>query len=138
MVPNDELDMKNSNRISFLNKNPFFDLFRDQNRGGYTLHHDFDSEERFQEMADIFTLSITEPNLSYHKGFTFSTNSCRLDQKQFLNEVFGALDSHQCLRYSSRHSRFRFIHRYSRGCFPLRRNAPLPMPFYVPQLRQIA
>ncbi|KAK7817362.1 protein ycf2 [Quercus suber] len=37
-------------------------------------------------MADIFTLSITEPDLSYHKGFTFSIDSCRLDQKQFLNE----------------------------------------------------
>ncbi|KAL3648266.1 hypothetical protein CASFOL_007690 [Castilleja foliolosa] len=51
---------------------------------------------------------------------------------------FGALDSHQCLRYSSRHSRFRFVHRRSRGGFPLRRNAPLPMYFYIPQLRQIA
>ncbi|CAA7050807.1 unnamed protein product [Microthlaspi erraticum] len=51
---------------------------------------------------------------------------------------FGALDSHQCLRYSSRHSRFRFVHRRSRGCFPLRRNAPLPMHFDIPQLRQIA
>ncbi|KAK9982406.1 hypothetical protein SO802_035686 [Lithocarpus litseifolius] len=86
MVPKDELDMDSSNKISFLNKNPFFDLFRDRNRGGYTLHHDFESEERFQEMADIFTLSITEPDLSYHKGFTFSIDSCRLDQKQFLNE----------------------------------------------------
>ncbi|KAG9438555.1 hypothetical protein H6P81_021506 [Aristolochia fimbriata] len=44
-------------------------------------------------------------------------------------KVFGALDSHQCLRYSSRHSRFRFVHTCSRGCFPLRRNAPLPMHF---------
>ncbi len=40
--------------------------------GGYTLHHDFESEERFQEMADLFTLSITEPDLVYHKGFAFS------------------------------------------------------------------
>ena len=95
MVPKDELDMDSSNKISFLNKNPFFDLFhlfRDRNRGGYTLHHDFESEERFQEMADIFTLSITEPDLSYHKGFTFSIDSCRLDQKQFLNEVFNSRD----------------------------------------------
>src|SRR5690606_35475183 len=52
--------------------------------------------------------------------------------------VFGALDAHQCLRYTSRHSHFRFVHRRSRGCFPLRRNAPLPMHFDIPQLRQIA
>ncbi|KAF3449767.1 hypothetical protein FNV43_RR05845 [Rhamnella rubrinervis] len=47
---------------------------------GYTLHHDFESEERFQEMADLFTLSITEPDLVYHKGFAFSIDSYRLDQ----------------------------------------------------------
>ncbi|KAL8127700.1 hypothetical protein AgCh_014568 [Apium graveolens] len=89
MVPKDELG--SSNKISFLNKNPFFDLFHlfhDQNRGGYTLHHDFESEERFQEMADLFTLSITEPDLVYHKGFAFSIDSYGLDQKQFLNEEF--------------------------------------------------
>ncbi|RVW71327.1 Protein Ycf2 [Vitis vinifera] len=89
MVPKDEPDMDSSNKISFLNKNPFFDLFHlfhDRNRGGYTLHHDFESEERFQEMADRFTLSITEPDLVYHKGFAFSIDSYGLDQKQFLNE----------------------------------------------------
>nr|YP_010458452.1 hypothetical protein RF2 [Loeseneriella lenticellata]YP_010458471.1 hypothetical protein RF2 [Loeseneriella lenticellata]UUA69957.1 hypothetical protein RF2 [Loeseneriella lenticellata]UUA69958.1 hypothetical protein RF2 [Loeseneriella lenticellata] len=89
-VPKDELDMDSSNKISFLNKNPFLDLFHlfhDRNRGGYTLHHDFESEERFQEMADLFTLSITEPDLVYHKGFAFSIDSYGLDQKQFLNEV---------------------------------------------------
>jgi hypothetical protein len=62
MVPKDELDMNSSNKISFLNKNQFFDLFhlfRDRNRGGYTLHHDFELEETFQEMANMFTLSIT-------------------------------------------------------------------------------
>nr|YP_009019931.1 hypothetical chloroplast RF21 [Azadirachta indica]YP_009019949.1 hypothetical chloroplast RF21 [Azadirachta indica]AHJ91361.1 hypothetical chloroplast RF21 [Azadirachta indica]AHJ91380.1 hypothetical chloroplast RF21 [Azadirachta indica]UJH19875.1 Ycf2 [Azadirachta indica]UJH19903.1 Ycf2 [Azadirachta indica] len=93
MVPKDELDMDSSNKISFLNKNPFFDLFHlfhDRNRGGYTLHHDFESEERFQEMADLFTLSITEPDLVYHKGFAFSIDSYGLDQKQFLNEVFNS------------------------------------------------
>ncbi|PHU07181.1 hypothetical protein BC332_23670 [Capsicum chinense] len=66
MVPKDEPDMDSSNKISFLNKNPFFDLFHlfhDRNRGGYTLHYDFESEERFQEMADLFTLSIIEPDL---------------------------------------------------------------------------
>ncbi|PHT26569.1 Protein Ycf2 [Capsicum baccatum] len=90
MVPKDEPDMDSSNKISFLNKNPFFDLFHlfhDRNRGGYTLHYDFESEERFQEMADLFTLSITEPDLVYHKGFAFSIVSCGLDQKQFLNEA---------------------------------------------------
>ncbi|THG22316.1 hypothetical protein TEA_002866 [Camellia sinensis var. sinensis] len=74
MVPKDALYMDSSNKISFLNKNPFFDLFHlfhDQNRGGYTLHHDFESEERFQEMANLFTLSITEPDLVYHKGLPF-------------------------------------------------------------------
>ncbi|KAI3832214.1 hypothetical protein MKW92_006398 [Papaver armeniacum] len=47
----------------------------DMDRGGYTLHRDFESEERFQEMADLFTLSITEPDLVYHKGFSFSIDS---------------------------------------------------------------
>nr|UCS08845.1 hypothetical chloroplast RF21 [Peltoboykinia tellimoides]UCS08862.1 hypothetical chloroplast RF21 [Peltoboykinia tellimoides] len=95
MVPKDEPDMDSSNKISVLNKNPFFDLFHlfhDRNRGGYTLHHDFESEERFQEMADLFTLSITEPDLVYHKGFAFSMDSYGLDQKQFLNEVFNSRD----------------------------------------------
>nr|YP_009756592.1 hypothetical chloroplast RF21 [Broussonetia luzonica]YP_009756613.1 hypothetical chloroplast RF21 [Broussonetia luzonica]QCA41218.1 hypothetical chloroplast RF21 [Broussonetia luzonica]QCA41239.1 hypothetical chloroplast RF21 [Broussonetia luzonica] len=95
MVPKDELDMDSSNKISFLNKNTFFDLFHlfhDRNRGGYTLHRDFESEERFQEMADLFTLSITEPDLVYHKGFDLSIDSYRLDQKQFLNEVFNSRD----------------------------------------------
>nr|YP_009340617.1 Ycf2 protein [Wimmerella hederacea]YP_009340639.1 Ycf2 protein [Wimmerella hederacea]APQ40189.1 hypothetical chloroplast RF2 [Wimmerella hederacea]APQ40213.1 hypothetical chloroplast RF2 [Wimmerella hederacea] len=49
-------------------------------------------EERFQEMADLFTLSITEPDLVYHKGFAFSIDSYGLDQKQFLNEVFNSRD----------------------------------------------
>nr|YP_009751155.1 hypothetical protein RF2 [Pyrularia edulis]YP_009751166.1 hypothetical protein RF2 [Pyrularia edulis]QIJ98534.1 hypothetical protein RF2 [Pyrularia edulis]QIJ98535.1 hypothetical protein RF2 [Pyrularia edulis] len=95
MVPKDEPDMGSSNKISFLKKNPFFDLFHlfhDRNRGGYTLHHDFESEERFQEIADLFTLSITEPDLVYHKGFAFSIDSYGLDQKQFLNEVFNSRD----------------------------------------------
>nr|AKF01188.1 hypothetical chloroplast RF21 [Beccariophoenix madagascariensis] len=95
MVPKDEPDMDSSNKISFLKKNPFFDLFHlfhDRNKGGYTLHHDFESEERFQEMADLFTLSITEPDLVYHRGFAFSIDSYGLDQKKFLNEVFNSRD----------------------------------------------
>nr|QHH23300.1 hypothetical chloroplast RF21 [Rhodiola humilis]QHH23301.1 hypothetical chloroplast RF21 [Rhodiola humilis] len=90
MVPKDEPDMDSSNKISVLNKNPFFDLFHlfhDRNRGGYALRHDFESEERFQEKADLFTLSITEPDLVYHKGFAFSIASYGLDQNQFLNEA---------------------------------------------------
>nr|USG57653.1 hypothetical protein RF2 [Primula ranunculoides]USG57672.1 hypothetical protein RF2 [Primula ranunculoides] len=92
MVPKDEPDMDSSNKISFLNKNDLFHLFHDWNRGGYTFHHDFESEERFQEMADRFTLSITEPDLVYHKGFAFSIDSCGLNQKKFLNEVFNFRD----------------------------------------------
>nr|AKR81113.1 hypothetical chloroplast RF21 [Pentastemona sumatrana] len=89
MVPQDEPDMDSSNKISFFNKNLFFDLFHlfhDRNKGGYTLHRDFESDERFQEMADLFTLSITEPDLVYHRGFAFSIDSYGLDQKKFLNE----------------------------------------------------
>nr|YP_010586903.1 Ycf2 protein [Morina chinensis]YP_010586920.1 Ycf2 protein [Morina chinensis]UZZ44988.1 Ycf2 protein [Morina chinensis]UZZ45005.1 Ycf2 protein [Morina chinensis] len=95
MVPKDEPDMDSFNKISFLNKNPFFDLFHlfhDRNRGGYTLHHDFESEERFTEMADLFTLSITEPDLVYHRGFAFSMDSYGLDQKKCLNGVFNSRD----------------------------------------------
>jgi hypothetical protein len=94
-VPKDESDMDSSDKISFLNKNSFFylfHLFHDRNRGGYIFHHDVESEEKFQEMADLFTLSITEPDLVYHKGFAFSIDSCGLDQKQFLNEVFNSRD----------------------------------------------
>ncbi|KAK8935858.1 Protein ycf2 [Platanthera zijinensis] len=40
-------------------------------------------------MADLFTLSITEPDLVYHRGFAFSID---LDQKKFLNEVFNSRD----------------------------------------------
>nr|YP_010230103.1 Ycf2 [Habenaria cruciformis]YP_010230120.1 Ycf2 [Habenaria cruciformis]YP_010230188.1 Ycf2 [Habenaria linearifolia]YP_010230205.1 Ycf2 [Habenaria linearifolia]QST19985.1 Ycf2 [Habenaria cruciformis]QST20002.1 Ycf2 [Habenaria cruciformis]QST20070.1 Ycf2 [Habenaria linearifolia]QST20087.1 Ycf2 [Habenaria linearifolia] len=90
LVPKDEPDMDSSNKISFLNKNPFFDLFHlfhDRNKGGYALRHDF--FERFPEMADLFTLSITEPDLVYHRGFAFSID---LDQKKFLNEVFNSRD----------------------------------------------
>nr|YP_010931564.1 Ycf2 [Oenothera speciosa]WKN51356.1 Ycf2 [Oenothera speciosa] len=53
---------------------------------------ELDSEERFQEMADLFTLSITEPDLVYHKGFAFSIDSSVLDQKEFLAEVFNSRD----------------------------------------------
>nr|YP_010290330.1 hypothetical protein RF2 [Anarthria humilis]YP_010290353.1 hypothetical protein RF2 [Anarthria humilis]YP_010290379.1 hypothetical protein RF2 [Anarthria humilis]ULQ64096.1 hypothetical protein RF2 [Anarthria humilis]ULQ64119.1 hypothetical protein RF2 [Anarthria humilis]ULQ64146.1 hypothetical protein RF2 [Anarthria humilis] len=47
-VPKDKSDMDSSNKIAFWNKNRFLE-----------------SEERFQEKADLFTLSITEPDLVY-------------------------------------------------------------------------
>ena len=43
-------------------------------------------------MANRFTLSITEADLVYHKGFAFSIDSYELDQKQFLDEVFNSRD----------------------------------------------
>nr|QJQ75526.1 hypothetical chloroplast RF21 [Glycyrrhiza asymmetrica] len=92
-VPKDELD--SSNKISFWNKNPLFGLFHlfhGRNAEGYILHHGFELEEIFQEIADLFTLSITEPNLVYHKVFAFSIDSSGLYQKQFLNEVFNSRD----------------------------------------------
>ncbi|KAH0849247.1 LOW QUALITY PROTEIN: hypothetical protein HID58_091422, partial [Brassica napus] len=86
-VPKDELDMDSSNKISFLNKNPFFIYFiySMNGRGGDTRYATI-LKERFQEMADLFTLSITEPDLVYHKGFAFSIDSYGLDQRQFLKE----------------------------------------------------
>nr|YP_009729860.1 Ycf2 [Caldesia grandis] len=85
MVPKDEPDIDSSNKISFLNKKPFLGLFRlfhDRNKGEYTLRHDFESEERFQEMADRFILSITEPDLVYHRGFAFSIDSYGRDESK--------------------------------------------------------
>ncbi|KAF8006826.1 hypothetical protein BT93_K0976 [Corymbia citriodora subsp. variegata] len=43
-------------------------------------------------MADLFTLSISELDLVYHKGFAFSMDSYILDQRQFLNKVFNFRD----------------------------------------------
>nr|YP_004940621.1 hypothetical protein RF2 [Neottia nidus-avis]YP_004940627.1 hypothetical protein RF2 [Neottia nidus-avis]AEJ88721.1 hypothetical protein RF2 [Neottia nidus-avis]AEJ88727.1 hypothetical protein RF2 [Neottia nidus-avis] len=71
----------------------FFHLSHDQNKRGYALHHNFfKSEDRLPEMVDLFTLSITEPDLVYHRGFAFSIYSYGLDQKKFLNEVFNSRD----------------------------------------------
>nr|YP_009299626.1 hypothetical chloroplast RF21 [Pelargonium myrrhifolium]YP_009299670.1 hypothetical chloroplast RF21 [Pelargonium myrrhifolium]AJB99539.1 hypothetical chloroplast RF21 [Pelargonium myrrhifolium]AJB99585.1 hypothetical chloroplast RF21 [Pelargonium myrrhifolium] len=94
-VPTDELNVDSSKKISFFKKNPFFyllNLFHDRSRGGYTLDRDFESEERFEERAALFTLSITEPDQVYHKGFSFSISSYGLDQKQSLSEVFHSRD----------------------------------------------
>ena len=38
-----------------------------------------------EQMADLFTLSMTKPDLVYHKRFDFSIDSYWLDQKNFLN-----------------------------------------------------
>ena len=87
--------LQNTVSIHPISSDPVFDLFHlfhDRNKGGYTLHHGFESEERFQEIADLFTLSITEPDLVYHRGFSFSIDSYGLDQKKFLNEVFNSRD----------------------------------------------
>uniref|UniRef100_A0A2C9WDF3 Ycf2 N-terminal domain-containing protein n=1 Tax=Manihot esculenta TaxID=3983 RepID=A0A2C9WDF3_MANES len=70
----------------------FSDRSSELHLGDTQLHYDFELEERFQEMADLFTLSITKPDLVYHKGFTFFIDSYGLDQKQFLNEVFNSRD----------------------------------------------
>nr|YP_009171132.1 hypothetical chloroplast RF21 [Pelargonium dichondrifolium]AJA38338.1 hypothetical chloroplast RF21 [Pelargonium dichondrifolium] len=94
-VPKDELDVDSSKKISFFKKNPILDLlnlFHDRSRGGYTLDRYFESEERFEERVDRFTLSITEPGLVYHKGFFFSIDSYGLDQKKSLSEVFDSRD----------------------------------------------
>nr|NP_054393.1 Ycf2 [Epifagus virginiana]NP_054397.1 Ycf2 [Epifagus virginiana]P30072.1 RecName: Full=Protein Ycf2 [Epifagus virginiana]AAA65867.1 unknown [Epifagus virginiana]AAA65873.1 unknown [Epifagus virginiana] len=104
-VLKDEPDMDSSNKISVFNKNTFiylFHLFHDWNRVGYTLnlHHDFELEERFQEKADLFTLSITEPDLVYHKGFSFSIY---MDQKQKMvvfasNNIMEAVNQSRFIR----------------------------------------
>nr|YP_010192053.1 Ycf2 [Evolvulus alsinoides]QZN05695.1 Ycf2 [Evolvulus alsinoides] len=89
MVPKYGPDMDSSNQIPFVNKNAFFNLFdrfHNWNRRGYA--HDFESVERLHEIADLFTRSITEPDLVYPKGFSFSMDSYVLDKKKFLNEVF--------------------------------------------------
>ncbi|KAJ6948699.1 hypothetical protein NC651_002882 [Populus alba x Populus x berolinensis] len=41
-------------------------------------------------MADLFTLSITESDLVYHKGIAFFIDSYGLDRQQFLNEVLNS------------------------------------------------
>ncbi|KAH1150258.1 hypothetical protein GYH30_044337 [Glycine max] len=92
LVSKGELDSPN---ILLLNKNSFwglFHLFHDRNIGRYTLHHDFESEEIFQEMTDLLTLSITQWDLVYHKKFTFFIDFSGLDQKHFLNELFNSRD----------------------------------------------
>nr|YP_009828897.1 Ycf2 [Enhalus acoroides]QJC59129.1 Ycf2 [Enhalus acoroides] len=95
MVPQDETSIESSNKTSFWDQNRFlgfFHLFHDRNKGGYTLGHDLESEERFTEMADRFTLSITEPDLVYPRGLAFSRDSYGLDPNQFLNGVFHSRD----------------------------------------------
>ena len=93
LVSKSELD--SSNKILFLNKNSYWDLFHlfhNRNSGRYTIHYDFESEEIFQEMTDLFTLSIVQPDLVYYKEFAFSIDSFGLVQKYFLNELFNSRD----------------------------------------------
>nr|QZJ37447.1 hypothetical chloroplast RF21 [Aquilegia yabeana]QZJ37463.1 hypothetical chloroplast RF21 [Aquilegia yabeana]QZJ42793.1 hypothetical chloroplast RF21 [Aquilegia kansuensis]QZJ42809.1 hypothetical chloroplast RF21 [Aquilegia kansuensis] len=52
---------------------------------------DMDSSNTIS-FLNLLTLSITEPDLVYHKGFAFSIDSYGLDQKKFLNEVFNSRD----------------------------------------------
>ena len=83
-VAKDEL----SSSDSFLNKNRLLGLLHDRNRARYLLHHDFESEEIFQEMTNLFNLSITKPDLVYDKRFSFYIESSELECKQkFINEV---------------------------------------------------
>ncbi|KVH93480.1 Uncharacterized protein family Ycf2, partial [Cynara cardunculus var. scolymus] len=65
------------------------DVVPKDERGGYTLNHSVESQEKFEEMEDLFTLQITERNW-YHKRFSFSVDSYGLDPKQFLNAVFNS------------------------------------------------
>nr|QWL22922.1 hypothetical protein RF2 [Cassytha capillaris] len=95
LVPKDAPDMDSSNKISFKNENAFLDLFplfHDRKKRGYALHHGFESKETFPKMADLFTLSITEPGLVYHKEFALSIDSYGLDSKKLLSEVFNSTD----------------------------------------------
>nr|AZL92881.1 Ycf2 [Cuscuta japonica] len=88
-VPKHDPDMDSfkKNALFFL-----FHRFHERNRGAYALRHDFESEERLQEMTGLFTLLISEPDLVYHKGFSFyiDIDSYELDQKKLLNEVLNA------------------------------------------------
>nr|YP_004123459.1 Ycf2 [Rhizanthella gardneri]YP_004123462.1 Ycf2 [Rhizanthella gardneri]ADK25941.1 Ycf2 [Rhizanthella gardneri]ADK25942.1 Yfc2 [Rhizanthella gardneri] len=71
-------DMGSSNKISFFNKKTFFSffhLFHDRNKGECASFL-----ERLPKMADLFTLSITEPpDMVYHRGFAFYIDSYGLN-----------------------------------------------------------
>nr|YP_009656480.1 hypothetical chloroplast RF2 [Medicago suffruticosa]QCO73246.1 hypothetical chloroplast RF2 [Medicago suffruticosa] len=74
---------------SFLNKNRLFGLFHlfhDRNRARYLLH------KRFQQMANLFNLSITKPDLVYEKeffGFIDFLGYVKFikNKRKFINEV---------------------------------------------------
>nr|UCS40777.1 hypothetical protein RF2 [Astragalus nuttallianus var. imperfectus] len=87
MVTKDELD--SSNKISLLKKNPPFGLlhlFQYRNRGGYMLHHYLEFEKRFQNLANLFILAITEPDLVYYKRFSFSIDFFQLYPERLVND----------------------------------------------------
>ncbi|KAL4194845.1 hypothetical protein AMTRI_Chr05g61540 [Amborella trichopoda] len=95
MVLKDEPDMDSSNKISFLNKNPFCDLFHlsyGRNNGGYTLHHDFESEERFQERNESFYRRIRT------KSVWISSNNGLEDPKI---AVFSSNNIMEAIQYST-------------------------------------
>nr|DBA09188.1 TPA_asm: Ycf2 protein [Corydalis capnoides]DBA09217.1 TPA_asm: Ycf2 protein [Corydalis capnoides] len=107
MVPKDEPDLDNSNKISFLTQNPFLDffhLFHDRSRVGYTLQHDFESEERFLKIADLLILSITKPDLVYKRVFFPFSEAKRRFQFQV---VFDRYHHHRD-RLRIHRSRYRF------------------------------
>ena len=63
----------------------------------WTVHNNLsfltkNSEERFQEMANQFNISLTKPDLVYRNGFSFSIEFSNDDKKQFVNEVFNSRD----------------------------------------------
>nr|WDA92203.1 Ycf2 protein [Corydalis incisa]WDA92230.1 Ycf2 protein [Corydalis incisa] len=111
MVPKDEPDLNNSNKISFLTQNPFLDffhLFHDWSRVGSTLHHDLESEERFLKIADLLILSITKPDLVYKRVFFPFSEAKRCFQ---FPVVFDRYHHHRD-RLRIHRSRYRFcIHR---------------------------
>nr|YP_010474626.1 hypothetical protein RF2 [Corydalis melanochlora]YP_010474655.1 hypothetical protein RF2 [Corydalis melanochlora]UVH68913.1 hypothetical protein RF2 [Corydalis melanochlora]UVH68942.1 hypothetical protein RF2 [Corydalis melanochlora] len=114
MVPKDEPDLDSSNKISFLTQNPFFDffhLFHDRSRVGYTLHHDFESEERFFKIADLLILSITKPDLVYKRVFFPFSEA----QRRF--QFHGVFDRYHHHRDRLRIHRFRYRFRIHRSRF---------------------
>nr|YP_010193663.1 hypothetical protein Ycf2 [Zostera japonica]YP_010193681.1 hypothetical protein Ycf2 [Zostera japonica]QZQ52883.1 hypothetical protein Ycf2 [Zostera japonica]QZQ52901.1 hypothetical protein Ycf2 [Zostera japonica] len=77
-VPKDEPDIDSSNNILFLNKKPFWlisSITHHGNKGGYTLRHNLESKDRFQEMRDLFTRPRSESDLMYLRRLSFSTDS---------------------------------------------------------------
>nr|YP_010475870.1 hypothetical protein RF2 [Corydalis pseudoadoxa]YP_010475898.1 hypothetical protein RF2 [Corydalis pseudoadoxa]UVH70157.1 hypothetical protein RF2 [Corydalis pseudoadoxa]UVH70185.1 hypothetical protein RF2 [Corydalis pseudoadoxa] len=119
MVPKDAPDLDSSNKISFLTQNPFLDffhLFHDRSRVGYTLHHDFESEERFLKIADLLILSITKPDLVYKRVFFPFSEA----QRRF--QFHGVFDRYHHHRDRLRIHRFRYRFRIHLNRFRIHRS----------------